>query len=378
MAYHKKRIESDHLLYVSTGCATEDQLTRSILKGLKDAEKEHNLGLIETNFFINLPKKMGKRLGFGYIWFTNPQIALMLAGKNMDGSSRVETVLKPDWVSDFPKHTEAVKNILDFINSMDSIFSIGRLDFCGDSYEKLLKELSDRIYYLKDKDIDVITDGIGPTIKESEIFNDENITSLIQEILEIKCKIHDEEDWATMDEYEQEDNDMYVRLMEKFSLYMPPIIKNPLPPLIFLPSYRYTKDQINMKLVEAQARGEDIDTSKIPEHGTFEVSLGYAYATDNRYNNHNELFANCVPSWVNLEKLKEVFTPLTSLSTRGKYPKLKWDKSGTAIRVTFSPYTNDGAFALLMLKKVDVIGPNKEEHTICFNHSKKHRPRHTN
>jgi len=91
MATEKKYLDK-HTLYVLTGAATHEQFDKSVKSaiaksGLKSA--------YEVNIVIN---RDGKRLGFGYVRFSNTILYHLLDGKNADGSKRVEKRPNPNYV----------------------------------------------------------------------------------------------------------------------------------------------------------------------------------------------------------------------------------------------------------------------------------------
>ncbi len=87
-----------HILYVESGIANPDQLVSAIKQAISETSKKLNRP-IDTKFKVNLVMdRTGKKYGYGYIWFTNPEVCYMLTGKNPDGSERFEYQDDPNWI----------------------------------------------------------------------------------------------------------------------------------------------------------------------------------------------------------------------------------------------------------------------------------------
>ena len=315
-----------HTLFVDCGVATEEQLAKSLITTITDAEnllaqnikdeklktlkekihklelenkdvKSLKLKLKELNdknlkdfykpkcrFKINLlVNKEGEYLGFGYIRISLPEVYWMLLGRNPDGSERFEEIPDPDWTPPLPDKKENLS---------------------------------------------------------------------IDEILEKETK----KTWAELAEEEES--------------HIQPIIKKPLPPLIAIPGYKYDEEQLLHLKDVAKENGEDPD--QIPKEGFFEISRGYVKDPPPG-KLANRLCARRVPDWLPEEAFKITFRPYASNpKKKGKinimgnkvescYPIINFidTKKGRIVFITFDPSTKDALFASLMQKKTRLKHPEK-------------------
>jgi len=309
-----------HTLFVDCGVATEEQLAKSLIIAINDAEKilaqnikdeklirlkkkihkfknkdEKNLKLRlkELNdknlkdfykprcrFKINLlVNKEGEYLGFGYIRITSPEVYWMILGRNPDGSERFEEIPDPNW---------------------------------------------------------------SPPPNKKENLN----------ILENKTK----KTWAELAEEEE--------------AHIQPIIKKPLPPLITIPGYKYDVEQLLHLKDVAKDNGED--PNQIPDEGFFEISRGYVKDPPLGKLGY-KLCARKVPDWLPEKAFKKTFSIYASdPKKKGKinimgnkvescYPIVNFidTKKGRIVFITFDPSTKDALFASLMQKKTRLKHPEK-------------------
>lgn len=188
--------------------------------------------------------------------------------------------------------------------------------------------------------------------------------------------------WA--DSMEEEDE------IEKYQESLKcPKIPIQLEPLMKLKSFRMTEEQIKMKrdkIIEDNQGKEDfnIDLIEISEYAHLGIDRAIAPFLENKFM-PNILKCKDVPEWVSKELLKAEFTPYASDSktiherfVKGRkieetYPfvNINEDRVGFII---FDPRTNDGRFALHMMKKTYMVkrDPNGDiidRATLLFNHS---------
>jgi len=145
-----------------------------------------------------------------------------------------------------------------------------------------------------------------------------------------------------------------------------PTIRKPLPPILTLPGYEYTPEQIKKAeedlKAEALKNGKNPDDIVIPKYGYFETSRAWAGSPE-KDKNPSILCAD-VPNWTTEEQLKEVFSKFSS-DKSGIYPKInfrpktRFNKEKNEVEqrklasVEFSrSHLKDGIFALQMTRKV--------------------------
>lgn len=157
--------------------------------------------------------------------------------------------------------------------------------------------------------------------------------------------------------------------------YTCPKIRKDLAPLLVLPGYDYEEDQlIYIKQLEPE-------TTEMPTKGYFHISPAFVQDLEDKYC-HNVLCCRNVPSWITEKDLKAVFTPYASNSItkvkrkfknkeiKDTYPFVTINDNRVAF-ITFDPSTKDAQFALLMMRKVDLVSPfdTSQTCTLVFNHS---------
>jgi hypothetical protein len=220
------------------------------------------------------------------------------------------------------------------------------MDLNGHSYRYAYIWVSDpRVYY--------IMTGFNPD--GSERFEDE---------------IKDE----TLDESFDLESLSFDDVFKSESTVKKPSIRKPLPPILTLPGYEYTPEQ--MKKAEEDLKAEAIKTGKIPEdivipkYGYFETSRAWAGSPE-KDKNPSILCAD-VPNWTTEEMLKEIFTKFSS-DKSGIYPKINFrpktrfnkEKNEMEQRklasVEFSrSHLKDGIFALQMTRKIVLKDKSQE------------------
>lgn len=156
-----------------------------------------------------------------------------------------------------------------------------------------------------------------------------------------------------------------------------------LEPLIVLPPYELTEEQIEEKRKKIIALNEgkkDFDSSliEIPKLAYFTLDRARCEPLDKKYMPHI-LKCRDVPEWLSKEELKRFFTPFASDSTtiqtrtvkgqhvREAYPFVNINNNRVAF-IIFDSSTNDAGFALHMCKKT-TFNNGKNSVTLVFNHS---------
>lgn len=92
----------NNTLFVKSGVAHPEQLKDSLRKAIVEASRL--LGrplkvLFEVNLIV---LRDGRKVGFGYIRVSNSEFFHLLAGRNADGTERIEYIDDPDWVEPDP------------------------------------------------------------------------------------------------------------------------------------------------------------------------------------------------------------------------------------------------------------------------------------
>jgi len=167
-----------------------------------------------------------------------------------------------------------------------------------------------------------------------------------------------------------------------------PKISFPLDPLMVLPPYRLTPEQIAERREKVIAENEgkkDFNPSlvEIPELAYFSVDRAMATPVDSKFMPHI-LKCKEIPSWITKEDIKAQFAPYVSDSKtpqerfiKGRrieetYPFVNVNEDRVAF-VIFDSKTHDAQFALHMMKKtiINKKMPNNtvETTTLIFNHS---------
>lgn len=191
--------------------------------------------------------------------------------------------------------------------------------------------------------------------------------------------------WADETEAEEE----YQRQVEaEKQRYICPKIPVTLEPLMVLPPYRLTPQQIEtkrQKICEENYGKPDFDPSRvdIPELAYFSVSAAIAKPVEHKYM-PNILKCKNVPDWVTKDDLKVQFAPYVSdaetpqeRSIKGRrieetYPFVNINDDRVAF-IIFDPSTNDAYFALHMMKKTIITKTmgdgSRNSVTLIFGHS---------
>jgi hypothetical protein len=192
-------------------------------------------------------------------------------------------------------------------------------------------------------------------------------------------------DWAEMmdKEVEYENN-----LQKEKARHMRPKIPFPLEPLMTLPPYHLTPEQIEAKRSKIISDNEgkpgfDPSLVVIPTTAHFSVDRAMVTSVDSKFM-PNILKCKDVPDWITKDDLKIQFSPYASYSTtpreryiKGRrveetYPFVNINSDRVAF-VIFDPSTRDAQFALHMMKKTTIKGksPNGSTltSTLIFGHS---------
>lgn len=289
-----------HTLYINSGVATNEQLTQALKTAMRTAAQK--LGRpVKTKFKVNVIVVRGAHLGYAHVFLSNPEVYYMLTGFNPDGTERVECIDDPNWVP--PKVVKTVDPLDDEEMDYDDLES-----FLG-----------------------------APTQNKS---------------------------WSDM--------------MAEEDLQQCPKIKIPLDPIMTLPPYEYDVEQrehIKKLLVEQAVKSGNPDPDiQIPTHGHFEVNRAFVLDIDPKYS-HNILCARGIPEWITEHDLKVAFTPYASDTTslhsrkvygrtiKESYPFVTINETRVAF-ITYDPNTKDAQFALLMTKKLDLVGPHNTKHQL--------------
>lgn len=184
--------------------------------------------------------------------------------------------------------------------------------------------------------------------------------------------------WAEM-------GDLEDRKIELEALYVRPIIKKSLPPLITNLKYRYNKEQ-------KEHWGKIEASISIPDFGSFVIYPSHASDINENLCPYT-LTCKKLPDFVNEKNLKAIFRnyasdPFRKTIRKNKenlvfdtYPyvviverEYKIDNSITRNRVafiTFDSNTNDARFALQMIKRLEITDPSDitRKEVIYFDHS---------
>lgn len=191
--------------------------------------------------------------------------------------------------------------------------------------------------------------------------------------------------WADMADEEDE----YNRQLEtEKNKHICPKIPVTLEPLIVLPPYKLTPEQIEekrQKIIEENEGKPNFDPTmvEVPEVAYLSVSPGLAKPVESKYM-PNILKCKNVPTWITKDDLKVQFSPYASdretvheRVIKGRrveetYPFVNINDDRVAF-VIFDPSTHDAYFALHMMKKTVISKrlPDGSENriTLLFGHS---------
>lgn len=186
------------------------------------------------------------------------------------------------------------------------------------------------------------------------------------------------EDKKDLTKWSNSDDDEDIK-----KLFIPNKIKKKLPPLVEVPGYKYNDEQLEYLKIRSKEKKKDEKLVTISEYGYFEIGPSYMPVLDENLS-PNILIAKKVPEWITYEIMKKILYDYVTDSTtlykcsygklkKDTYPHINFigDKKIRSIFVTFSPYTEDGKFALLFLRKLRIIDPKGEnpEAILYFTHS---------
>jgi hypothetical protein len=160
-----------------------------------------------------------------------------------------------------------------------------------------------------------------------------------------------------------------------------PKISIPLPPLMVLPPYQLTADQVaekHRKILEENQNKPDFDPSMVEVSNTvnFKVQWALVQCLDSKFM-HNILKAKNIPEWVSERDLKVLFSPFASNTSikqrfvKGRkveecYPFVSIDPERRVAFIVFDPSTTNAQFALHMMKKTLVRRKSPEEEVMLF------------
>lgn len=192
-------------------------------------------------------------------------------------------------------------------------------------------------------------------------------------------------DWSDImekeDEYEEQ-------IRKEKARHTCPKIPFPLEPLMTLPPYHLTPDQIKSKKSKIISDNEgkvnfDVSLVEIPTAAYFSVDRAMVTSVDNKYM-PNILKCKDIPDWITKEDLKVQFAPYASDSKtlqeryiKGRrveetYPFVNINDDRVAF-IIFDPSTRDAQFALHMMKKTVIRGKSIAgapiHATLIFKHS---------
>jgi len=182
------------------------------------------------------------------------------------------------------------------------------------------------------------------------------------------------------DEYE-------VKMQEKRNRFTCPKIPVPLDPLMVLPPYHLTKEQVAEKRAKIITENEgksnfNPEMVEIPDVAYFNVDRAMVTPVDPKFMS-NILKCKGIPDWITKEDLKLQFSPYASDSitlqeryVKGRcveetYPFVNINDDRVAF-IIFDPSTHDAQFALHMMKKTIItkkFSDGIKSATLIFGHS---------
>lgn len=225
---------------------------------------------------------------------------------------------------------------------------------------------SDRVIYIDDPSWTAPSEGA--------VVNDAGWASIAEPVFTSEMS------WAEISELEGEYNDALSAVNQK---YVCPKIPVELEPLIKLPPFKLTSEQIEHKRMEIISNNEgkpgfDASLVEIPELAYFGVDRAMVTPLDEKFM-HNVLKCTAVPDWITAPDLKALFTAYASDSRteqerfiKGRrmtdtYPFVNINDDRVAF-IIFDAQTTNAQFALHMMKKTLVKKANKEI-TLVFGYS---------
>jgi hypothetical protein len=339
------KIYDQHTMYLITSVATERQLDTAFRQAMAQVESDLNQKF-DCKYRINIVRdKSNKTLQFGYLWVSNSQIYHMLIGNNPDGTPRRVAV---------PKE----------LDSSLSSLSIEDIDLNAENPR-----------FSSNENKDPITQPL------SEVSSSEDNPLLLSSRSQSWSAIAEEED-------EQEARNLSKTSSEETYVN--------LPPLMTLPKFKFTEEQIKEHQLDS-------------EYGEFDVHQAFVFPLDDK-KSRNRLVSRKIPIWVTEAMIKQAFSVFASnpdkvvqvrvkkqatgspkgenrnpqtdkdnegfTQKKGKKekrapPSPKWiddhyplveikdamieGRWAKVVIVTYDPLTHDAQFALLMNKKISLV-----------------------
>lgn len=319
----------NHTLRVICDCATQEQIIIAMKQAMTKYQQASGIKL-DPRFRVNLvTNKDDKSFGFAYVYVQDSRVYHMLLGKNPDGSERVEYVDDETWR---PPEDGELTNQTGWSFTDEDDFSM--------DYSQPIKWGNDDSHH----------------------------------------------DWGVVvDEY-----DSFIQAKQtQDKKFICPQIPRELPPLMTLPTFNLTKEQMESRrdnIITKNEGKEDFDPElvDVPEEAHFTVDRAGVLEVEAKYM-HNIIKAVTVPEWITPDDLKIQFAPYASDSTTRHERSIKGHKyndtypftSISADRVCFvifDPATTDAQFALHMMKKTIIkktVNGKEMSHTLIFFHSYK-------
>jgi hypothetical protein len=342
------RYYNNHIIHVNCGVAYPEQLSSDIRRAVKAASETVGRS-IETSFKINIIiDRSGRRYGYGYIWFTNPEVYYMLLGKKPDGSENVQYREDPNWVP--PPDAPASRSPEE---EMTAFYGRSWVDIMEEEerYTRpLLKIQLPPLMTLTEYQLDAQQKEIWRPYFEGEILFDYK-------------------------------NDFTKELHQELMAALPKI------PLLTLLEMKAVSSDLQQKirtimLAKAQAHGYTFDGTSVvpPDREKFKVAAAHVEESEPDVS-HHILCGRYIPNWITEKSLKAIFTPYATDSvtqTRRKvngevitdtYPFVTINNKRIAF-ITFDSRTRDAQFALLMTRKLELTH-GTEKVTVVFNQSYK-------
>ena len=317
-----------HTLFLKCDCASTKQIQDSMRESLKKYQNEHGVKL-DCRWRVNvISNHEGELFGIAFVFVTNPAVYHMLLGKNPDGSDRVEFVDDPS---------------------------------CSGLLE-----------------------GTGT--------NESGWNTIEEPKLPEKPEYPAGMSWADMSEVEEEYDEALAEYERKLQSYnnrfIRPKIQIQLEPLMILPPFKLTPEQIENKRRKIIAKNEiksefDPNMVEIPEFSYFGVDRAMVVPVDEKFM-PNILKCKNVPEWITQADLKAQFSPYADDSqtiqerfVKGRrleetYPFVNINNDRVAF-IIFDNKTTNAQFALHMMKKT-VISKKMPDGTVntftlVFGHS---------
>lgn len=279
----------NHTMYLFTSGATEKQLNESFREAMCTLEKTSGKRY-QCRYQVNIVRdKLGKTLGFGYLWVSNPEIYHMLIGNNPDGSVRRERIIREDSsVDDGNDDIEpiTVTHQVQSGASDEGMKVVTRL-LSKSSFNRLsIDSVRSEDSYVSDEDISEVQ-PVTTVDNNQKSDNSLGVTNQLpfKRIDSWADSVEEEEAEAlrnSLDSESETDEQLWVEL----------------PRLMTLPKFKYT---------DAQLKEYDDGT----EFGTFTIHQAYVNKVeDNRV--PNKLISRDVPQWVSTQMMKSIFAQFAS------------------------------------------------------------------